>query len=351
MPEKRPIIVEDLIRIQTIESPSISPDGQWIAYVVVTPDAMQKGYKRNLWLVSTDGTQAPRQITFSGKDSSPQFSKDGKTLAFVSGRGKKPQIYLLPMATPGEARQLTNLSNGASTPRWSPDGKTLAFLSGMNADERADEDKGEDIAPQTDPLEAQYREDRQKQADDEYFDPLRVRKIPFRAAKVYRDGRYQQIYITALNEGATPYRLTDLDANYGAPEWSPDGKFIYTYRQVDPKADEAWGERSIYKINVADNSEERLIDEKHGTFDALPSPDGKWISCIRMFEGATTLLPLFSVIPTEGGEPIDLNRELDRVVYGAKWTADNQLIAAVGSEGRGEIYRFDPVGQTHGVRS
>lgn len=347
MPEKRLLSVEDLNRIQMIESPAISPDGTCVAYVVVTPDPMGKGYKRNLWLVSTNGTHTPHQITFSGKDNSPRWSPDGKMLAFVSGRGKKSQIYLLPTAVPGEARQLTNLPNGASTPRWSPDGKMLAFLAPMNADERATEDKGEEISPPADELESQYREDRQKQDNDTFFDPLHVWKIPFRAAKTYRDGRYQQLYITSLDEEAKPYRLTDLDVNYGEPEWSPDGKFIFVHRQFDHRTDEAWRGRSIFKINVADGTEERLLDEKHGTFNPLPSPDGKWIACIRMFEGATDLLPLFSVIPAEGGEAIDLNRELDRSVYNAKWTADNQLIAAVASEGRGEIYRFNPVDQTY----
>ena len=141
---KRPITIEDLYQIKTIEDPRLSPDGQWIAYVLVTPDKMDNGYKRNIWLVPTGGGE-PVQLTRSGKDSQPRWSPDGKLLAFTSARDKKPQIYLLPVAAPGgEPRALTSMSNGATTPVWSPDGTRIAFLAQMNADERAKEDSGEE---------------------------------------------------------------------------------------------------------------------------------------------------------------------------------------------------------------
>ena len=93
MTDKQPITVEDLYKIVSVEDPHISPDGRWIAYVQVNVDKMDNGYKRNLWLVSTDGSD-PIQITRSGKDSQPRWSPDGTTLAFTSGRDEKPQIYV-----------------------------------------------------------------------------------------------------------------------------------------------------------------------------------------------------------------------------------------------------------------
>ncbi|HLV34587.1 MAG TPA: hypothetical protein VKY59_05730, partial [Spirillospora sp.] len=83
--EKRPITVDDLYRLAHIEDPRISPDGQWIAYVLLTIDSFENTYKRNIWLVATDGGE-PVQLTRSGKDSQPRWSPDGRTLAFVSAR-------------------------------------------------------------------------------------------------------------------------------------------------------------------------------------------------------------------------------------------------------------------------
>ena len=63
--EKQPITAEDLYRITLVEDPRISPDGRWIAYVQVTTDKLDNGYKRNIWLVSTEG-DSPFQLTRSG---------------------------------------------------------------------------------------------------------------------------------------------------------------------------------------------------------------------------------------------------------------------------------------------
>jgi Tol biopolymer transport system component len=140
--QKRPITAEDIYKISHVEDPRISPDGRWIAYVHMTVDKLENGYKRNIWLAPTNSGE-PLQLTRSGKDTQPRWSPDGKTLAFTSARNKKPQIYLLRIGEPGgEARQLTSMPNGANSPAWSPDGSRIAFLAGMNASERAKEDSG-----------------------------------------------------------------------------------------------------------------------------------------------------------------------------------------------------------------
>lgn len=97
---KRPIEIDDLYRMVTIEEPRFSPDGRWIAYVQVTCDRFEDAYRRTIWLAPTEGGQ-PVQITRSGKDGAPRWSPDGRTLAFVSGRGERPQIFLLPVGDPG----------------------------------------------------------------------------------------------------------------------------------------------------------------------------------------------------------------------------------------------------------
>jgi dipeptidyl aminopeptidase/acylaminoacyl peptidase len=129
---------EDLLRLEWIADPQISPDGSRVAYTRVTVDEEEDEYRTNLWLadVRSAGAAAPppRQLTFGGRDSQPRWSPDGASLAFVrKPDAKEPgQLQLLPLAG-GEARALTTLKGGASAPAWSPDGARLAFLSGHNA--------------------------------------------------------------------------------------------------------------------------------------------------------------------------------------------------------------------------
>jgi Tol biopolymer transport system component len=53
-----------------------------------------------------------------------------------SGRIEPPQLFMLSMEG-GEAFQFTTLARGAGNPQWSPDGKSIAFGNGATAEELA----------------------------------------------------------------------------------------------------------------------------------------------------------------------------------------------------------------------
>ncbi len=130
--DKRPIAETDIYSFQWIANPRISPDGSRIVYTHVTVNQKHEGYETALWIIPSSGGPA-RQLTAGPHDSSPQWSPDGKLLAFVrtsekDGKPQPGQIYLLAMDG-GEARPLTDLPKGAAGPLWSPDGHTIAFSS------------------------------------------------------------------------------------------------------------------------------------------------------------------------------------------------------------------------------
>jgi len=94
---------------------------------------------RNHLYVFTLGDSLPVQIT-SGDfdDSSPTWSPDGKLIAFVSNRTKEPDsnsnsdIWIVSASNPDKGKtllQLTKNPGSDSSPSWSPDGKSIAYLS------------------------------------------------------------------------------------------------------------------------------------------------------------------------------------------------------------------------------
>ena len=129
---RRPLKLDDMFRFRNVSDPQLSPDGQWVAYVVSTIDAKDDKSTSHIWMVNIDGSNN-RQITFSNEsESSPRFSPDGKYLSFTSSRPGKTrgnQVWLLDRSG-GEAMQLTELKGRLQGHEWSPDSKRLALVIG-----------------------------------------------------------------------------------------------------------------------------------------------------------------------------------------------------------------------------
>ena len=346
MPEnRRPITAEDLNRIHYVQDPQISPDGQFVAFVKVTPDPPEKSYKLNIWLYSIKGG-CVAQLTRGDKDSQPRWSPDGSQLAFVSGRGNKPQIYLLPTAAPGgEARALTALDNGGHSPDWSPDGKRIAFLAPMSSEERAAEDAGEAAPPEAaDKLESKHRKERKDEDESNRWDPRPVWRIPYRQGTAFVDERYDQVCVieTADSPDTKPRRLTAIDASFSAPQWSADGRSIYSARTLIPEGDEPWRAMNVFRLGVETGVEEALTDGEYSVYAPQLSPDGKWIACGRSQIGVTDMPTRLLILASDGTETRVINESIDREAVDWAWSPDNVLALTFESKGKVLPWSYDP---------
>jgi len=100
------------------EDIEISPDGKWALWSA----------KKKLWLASVDGKQQAKELgVVHGNSVSPQWSPDGKHIAFVSERGDHSFIAIYDFGGTS-IRYLAPSVDKDSTPRWSPDGKQLLFI-------------------------------------------------------------------------------------------------------------------------------------------------------------------------------------------------------------------------------
>jgi len=105
------------------EDIQLSPDGQW---------AVWTGPKQHLWLAPVAGDKPARQLTeLRGEESEPQWSSDGKHLAFVSDRRDHGFIAVMDLGTDGVPQGIRYLAPSVDrdfAPRWSPDGKQVVFI-------------------------------------------------------------------------------------------------------------------------------------------------------------------------------------------------------------------------------
>ncbi|MEN1729083.1 MAG: S9 family peptidase, partial [Pseudomonadota bacterium] len=137
--DDRRLSVEKLWQMDRVGSPVVSPAGGHVVVPVTHWDVENDSAKTRLWLLSTDGG-VQRALTSAGQSaSSPTFSPDGSTLAFVSTRGddEAGQIYLLSMDGPGEATRLTEVPTSVSSLKWV--GEHLYFISSIWPDQSWEE--------------------------------------------------------------------------------------------------------------------------------------------------------------------------------------------------------------------
>src|SRR2546422_357534 len=261
---KRAITFDDLISLHRISEVQVSPDGKWAAYRVATPDLQANRLASNLWIVSTAGGP-PQQLTRSGRDSRPQWSPDGKRLAFTSTRDATAQVYLLSLEG-GEASKLTSLSTGADNVLWSPDGKTLAFTSEVYPDCRDDACNSKRDA-----------EREKSKVKARLYDHLL-----YRHWNVWSEGKRSHLFVVSV-DGGTPRDLT-YGADYDLPPvqrgdaediaFSPDSKEI-CFTAVTDKMEAISTNGDLFLVPVSGGAEPKVILKDTFNSDLTLSRDGR----------------------------------------------------------------------------
>ncbi|GMQ93649.1 MAG: S9 family peptidase [Acidimicrobiia bacterium] len=183
----------------------LHPDGVRVVFVVTQMDLEEDEYVRRLWL--WDG-ETSRQLTSGKADTSPRWSPDGETLAFLrKGPGDEdlPQVALLRIGV-GEAEVVTDFAVGVTGLEWSPDGTRLALVVAEFIDGFDDEEE-------------------RKRA------PRRIKDPSFRFDnKGWTYNKRSHIWIHDIATGES-IQITEGDYDEVGPMWSPDASTI-TYRSA-----------------------------------------------------------------------------------------------------------------------
>jgi dipeptidyl aminopeptidase/acylaminoacyl peptidase len=289
---KRAMVLEDMFRVKRVSDPQISPDGQYVAFVVGEVNKPENRVNNDIWLVETHNPASARKIVASPKsDNRPRWSPNGKTLSFISSRTGTPQIYTLALidilaqsttsaniAVSGKEQQMTNISTGAAQQRWSPDGSMIAFVSS--------------VFPEfsTKPFAEADRlhNDKTDAADASKIKARVFDKLLYRHWDSWTDGTRQHIFVM-LASGGEPRNLTpgECDAVPNADtfsagddyDWSSDSKEIaYTASPV-PVREEAWTTNyDIFTVNVQTGARKQVTTNPAADVYPRYSPDGKLIA-------------------------------------------------------------------------
>ncbi len=339
-----PFGIHDLVMLDRVSDPQISPDGKRVAYQVRETDYAANKGKNGLWLIDLGNpkAEAARLTDAAANAMAPRWSADGSAVFYQD----KGQVWRQRVGGKGAAIQVTNLALDVNNYKLSPDGKQVLLSIDIFAD----------CGKESDPIactKQRLDEKDKSKASGRVFDKLFIRHWD-----TWADGRRSQLFAAGIDangklSGAPKLLTRGIDGDvpskpFGGDDefaFSPDGATVYFSVRIAGSS-EPWSTNfDIYSVPTDASAAPKNLTAANPAWDTAPVPsaDGKTLYYLAMkrpgFEADR-----FAIMAMDIGS--HATREIaptwDRSAGGLKLSADGKkLFATADDNGEHPLFAID----------
>ena len=332
--DTHPFGVHDMLAMQRISDPQVSPDGRTVAFVVRTTDLQDNRGRHDLWLVGVDGKAVRRLTTHPAADFSPRWTSDGRLL-FLSSRSGSMQVWRIDPAG-GEAEQLSDLPVDVDELMVGPGDKLVLAA---------------EVYPDCTTLACTVERDRQRaerKASGRVYERLMVRHWD-----TWKDGKRRHLLLWTPGQKEARDLMPGVDGDcptkpWGGPEevsFAPDGKTL-VYSTKVAGGDEAWSvDFNLFQVSLEAAGAPTCLTCDNKAWDTAPafSPDGRTLAWLAMsrpgFEADRLQIKLKDV---RSGKTRWLAEDWDRSPRGLTWSPDGKrLFTSADNLGQTSMFSVD----------
>ncbi len=345
----RPLAIDDFYAVQTIASPAISPDGEWVAYAIVSRVEDDNSSPSEVWIAATGGVPSPRRISPAGVNASePSWGPDG-FLRYVS---EESVFAVAPEAWP---RSRNAVRPEALTAVPSPDGTMVASL-----------------VPSTMPEDAPVYASDFERRHAERFDGrewdwmyFQRDRQPLPTVDPTNPAATPPLEVAIADGPGAPVRaLTDLGLRPNGLTWRPDGAALVFAADQAYRDEWTYGRGDLWTVTVEGHVTRLTRDMRYSLGQPKYAPDGDRIAYVRRYAtdwviadrighgGPTDLM----VLDPTSGTSVNVTADWDLRPGSPRWSPDGQhLYFSAGIRGENHLFRAAVDGSgveqvTHGER-
>ena len=339
VPETHPFSVADMLAMDRISDPQVSPDGRSVLFGVRTTDVAANKGRTDVWVAPVEGGTPRRLTSHEANDWNARWTPDGRGVVFLSTRGGSAQVWTMPLDG-GEATALSSLPLDVEAFEVFPDGRRLLLV--IEVDHA--------LAPQ-EALAGTAKQDAERAAS-----PVQARTyetLLFRHWDAWEDGKSSHLFVWTIGEAQPVDLMAGLrwDAPpkpFGGNESlaiSPDGREVVFAARAHA-ADSAWTTGTdLYRVPAEGGAKPSAITAENGAYDDSPafSPDGRWLAYLAMERpGYEADRQRIVLVDRRDGAKRVLTGAWDRSPGEISWSRDSKtILAAADDVGHRSLFAVD----------